>query len=134
MKIGCSQCGCHFRQEFEKTLKPPCNMWGDKGFTNLPVKYKKKLWDWVFKMPSDEISILFDTAIAWMVQGVPILERDKFVNLVPGWEKYDEMRQQDIERWWFIEQNRGNHAPDIKDYWKQTTKAPDDNENLELPN
>lgn len=86
-------------------------------------------------MPADEISILFNLGIGWMIQGVPIAEKDQFVNFVPGWTQISEARQQDIERWWTKKQLKGEATTfRIEDYWRDTTMPPIETEKLDLPN
>lgn len=85
MKIFCRVCTIHFIDEFEATIKAPCNFWGDMGMGNLDIDLKKKLWDWMFSMPTDEIGIKSGLGI-WIQMGAnPIQEEDKFENIIPGY-------------------------------------------------
>ena len=65
MKTYCKTCTIHFIDEFEKTLETPCNYWGDIGMTNIPVDVKKKLWDWIFSLPADELPMKYKIGITY---------------------------------------------------------------------
>lgn len=102
MKMACKTDGIHFPKDFKITLKPPCNFWGDMGLSNLPINYKKKLWDWMFAMPADEIGIKFKIGLAFTLQGIGIPDDKKFENLVPGYSTWDEKKQQEFQKEYYL--------------------------------
>lgn len=101
MKIFCQTDGIHFKDEFKDTLKPPCNFWGDIGMTNLPVKTKYIIWDWMFSLPADEIGLKFNVGISFSVKGIAIAEESRFENIVPDYKKLSEKEQKEFQRQYF---------------------------------
>lgn len=101
MKFYCKNDAIHFVQDFELTLKPPCNFWGDLGMSNLQIELKKKLWDWIFACPTDEIGILSNIAVSIQIEGIPIPDETKFENVVPGYKDLTEIEQQEYQRKYF---------------------------------
>jgi hypothetical protein len=98
MKVFCENCGIHFKQDFKITLLPECNFWGDLGLGNIPEVDKLKLWDWMFKFPSDEFYIKYKLGMAMTIKAVKIEDDTKWENIKPGWEKLSEKERQDYER------------------------------------
>jgi hypothetical protein len=98
MKVFCKVDGIHFPQDFERTLKPPCNYWGDMGMGNLQEDLKKKFWDWLFSMPSDEIGLKSKIGIAVDFKTVALENGDWFANTIPGYNEMSEEEQQDAQR------------------------------------
>lgn len=107
MKFHCRVDTIHFADEYEKTLKPPCNFWGDMGMGNVPNDLKKKFWDWLFSMPTDEISIVCDLGISVNFGVIPIRPLDKFVNKIEGYEFMSEQEQQEFQKVYFQMVNKG---------------------------
>ena len=107
MKFHCRVDTIHFADEYEKTLKPPCNFWGDMGMGNVPNDLKKKFWDWLFSMPSDEISIVCDLGISVEFRVGVIKPVDKFINRIEGYEYMNEHEQQDLQKRYFELYNQG---------------------------
>ena len=90
MKAFCNKCGCHFPEEFKETLKPTCNWWGDRGASNLPKEWKKKIWDWQFGINVDQLfgetGLSFQNSF-WFE--LPV-KGDTFQEQVEGWGKMTE--------------------------------------------
>lgn len=107
MKFQCRVDTIHFGDEFEKTLQPPCNFWGDMGAGNMPDDLKKKFWDWLFSMPTDEIGEKCQLGFSVMFQVTPISPYDKFVNKIDGYEFMTEQEQQDLQKQYFRMHNKG---------------------------
>ena len=107
MKIGCSVDVIHFPQDFEDTLKSPCNFWGDCGMANMSKENKKKIWDWVFSMPADEIAIMESISMIIEFKGVPFKEEDKWENRFPGYNDLTEAEQPDLQRQSSLAQPQG---------------------------
>ena len=105
MKLGCSVCGCHFPKEFEETLKPPCNFWGEIGMSNLPVDTKLEIWQWAFSLNVDEIAIKTKTSIAYSFKGIPFSENEWAVQF-PEYESLSEEDQQDFQKQFFVANNK----------------------------
>lgn len=101
VKESCKFCGVHFPQDFEKTLLPPCNFWGDRGLSNAPVEIKKKIWDWVFSCPADEIFITCNVSFVSEWFALPVPDSAKFENIVQNWNSLSEKERQDFQRSWF---------------------------------
>lgn len=106
MKAFCGVCMIHFKDEFDNTLKAPCNYWGDLGMGNLENDLKRKLWDWLFLLPSDEIGLKSGIGVAISLQGVPIEDGDKFENLIPGYKDLSEEQRKQAQRDWFNTQKK----------------------------
>lgn len=106
MKTSCRFCGIHFVDEFEKTLKPGCNYWGDKGMGNASNVFKKQCWDWVFSMPADsalgeDIMLTFDFA------ALPVTGKSMFVDMVPNWNDLTEDERKEFQRNYFKDLQKG---------------------------
>lgn len=111
MKISCDVDTIHFKGDFEDTLKTPCNFWGDMGFGNLEIHLKKKIWDWIFNCPSDEVGILAGRGIALQIGSAPIREESKFENLIPGYKEMEEEDRQKVQRIVIAAQKAGEKIP-----------------------
>ena len=110
MKIGCNNCGIHFPQDFDTTFKPPCNFWGDAGMANLDTDLKKKLWDWIFMCPSDEIFIKNRYGISFEFRGIAQSEDTQFIKVVPGYKDMTELEQQEFQRKYFKNLKQGKET------------------------
>lgn len=102
MKIFCKACGIHFPQDFDLTFISPCNYWGDLGMTNIPPVLKRKFWDWLFQMPSDELSGYGIGIGVQFLVGV-VEDYNKFENMVPEWPTMTEEQRQSFQRKYFKE-------------------------------
>ncbi len=111
MKAYCNHCGVHFINEFETTLKPICNYWGDLGLANLDVDLKKKLWDWIFLLPSDEVFIRTGVGISIAIKGVPVEKKDEFEHMVTNWSSMSEEEKQEFQRNYFKGKIPNNGMP-----------------------
>ena len=98
MKFFCTDCGVHFPKDFNKTLEPQCNFWGDRKLTNLPIKYKKMLWDWLSLMPADAIFVATKIQVNMIIKGASVESKDTFAVSVPNWEKMTEGQRQAYEK------------------------------------
>jgi hypothetical protein len=107
MKAFCKTCTLHFVDEFEVTMKPPCNYWGDLGLTNLQSDLKKKVWDWLFLMPTDEISILANLSLGISIKAVPILDEDRFEMRIPGYKDWSDDKRKRFQKLFFISKAEG---------------------------
>ena len=114
MKLYCAVDGIHFVQDFEKTLQPPCNFWGDWGMTNVPVELKRKFWDWVYQMPTDEIALTCKLAISIGFSAHVFEEQDEFKNKIEGYESMSEEEQQQAQRAFFKKAQRGTKSDILK--------------------
>lgn len=127
MKFYCTVDGVHFKQEFEKTLEPPCNLWGEMGMSNVPVALRKKLWEWYFTMPSDEIALSCKISVGLVFKIGAIEPGDEFKNKVKGYEDWTEARQQEFQKEYFKRKGRGEDV----EAWVQTLNfAPEEEEAL----
>lgn len=109
MKTFCKVCTIHFQDEFEETLKPPCNYWGDNGMSNMPAYYKKKIWDWLFSLPADEIGEKCNIGISVTYNGVPIEPSDKFENTIPGYVDLTENEKKAFQKDFFKKKLKGEN-------------------------
>lgn len=107
MKVFCEKCGIHFPEDFEETFKPPCNFWGDMGMATIPDDLKRKLWDWLCSVPSDEIAIRTNIAIGIEIRTALILEEDKFENKINGYTELSEEQKKIAQKTYFREMKRG---------------------------
>lgn len=92
MKTSCPSCGCHFGDEFDQTLKPGCDYWQACGGSGLSDESKKIVWDWIFAMPADYLSIKEQISLGCAISFNPIMPGVEFKQIVPGWDK---MREED---------------------------------------
>lgn len=98
MKVFCTNCGIHFPYDFQLTLSPLCNFWGEHGMANLPLKGKEDVWNWLFHAPADSLAVEYNLGLAIMFHAQPIDRSDTFEDNVPGWDKMTEQEKQDYER------------------------------------
>lgn len=110
MKMNCRVDGLHFPQDFEETLKPPCNLWGELGLSNLDLELKKKFWDWYFAMPADEISIKAKVVMGVQFVVSAVRKEDEWKNKVAGYEDLTEKEQQELQREYCRRRNDGEDA------------------------
>lgn len=115
MKVICSQCGCHFKNNFDDTLKMPCNYWGDKGLANLPIKDRKRLWNWIFSAGFDELMIKYNLGIEFNFKAFQILDKVKFESIVENWNELTEEGRQKFQKEYFLKY--GNELPSLKIYY-----------------
>ena len=113
MKAHCNMCGCHFPQDFKRTLEVPCNFWGDRGLGNLPADAKQEIWDWLFTMPADKINILFNLDFQVSFKATPLPKGVTFVEIVKNWNELTEEQKQDFQRNWFKERTLGMPIPPL---------------------
>lgn len=107
IKTGCNVCSIHFVDEFEKTLVSPCNYWGDMGMSNLTVDLKKKVWDWLFAMPADEVGLKSGIGLSVNLGGYPISEEHKFENIIPGYKDLDDEQRKQAQKFYFKNKRTG---------------------------
>ena len=103
MKVACTSCGCHFPEDFEDTMKPPCNYWGDLKMGNLPDDYKERLWKWEFELPADEIAIKFGLSINMVLTAKPVefREGNDWTKIFPDYNKLSIDEQKSFQREFF---------------------------------
>ena len=107
MKTGCKFCGCHFKEDFEKTLEPPCNYWGDKGMDNLPVEIKKKVWEWVFSTPAPDVKHHGKSDFIMDFKAIPEHRSTVFKDMVKNWSELTDDQRKEFQRNYFKE-GKGN--------------------------
>jgi len=112
MKTACQTCVIHFVDEFEKTLIPPCNYWGQTGMSTLPTEAKKKVWDWLFSAPADELSG-FHVGMSITYYGVPIADEERFENVIPGYSSMSEEDKKHFQKEFFRKRQQDPNAPII---------------------
>ena len=115
MKVICKNCGCHFPEDFEETLKMPCNYWGDKGLANLPIKDKKKFWKWLFTAPFDEFLVKYNISIGMELNSYFVTERVKFEDIVENWNELLEEDKKKFQREYFLKYK--DQVPSLKIYY-----------------
>lgn len=120
MKTFCVACDIHFIDEFEKTLLPPCNYWGDMGMSNLDVELKKKVWDWLFSLPADEIGIKASLGIGVEIRAVPISNEDTFEAIVPGYVDMNEEEKKKAQKVYFRMKRNNHDITNLTDRKKKT--------------
>lgn len=98
MKLLCGFCGVHFVQDFDLTLKSPCNFWGEHGLSNIDIEDKRKLWGWAFAMPSDELYIKHGVGITLDFRAVPTRKGMEFKEIFSNYEELSEEEQQQLQR------------------------------------
>lgn len=110
MKFGCGVDGVHFANEYEQTLKPPCNFWGDLGMSNMPEDLKKKFWDWLFSMPTDEIGLKSSIGIAIQISTAPIKPEDRLENKIVGYNELSDSERQMFQKEYFLRLRKGKNV------------------------
>lgn len=103
MKIFCKTCGVHFPQDFDKTLQVSCNLWGDSNMSNLDKDLKKKIWDWLFLMPADEIYIKTSGLQLVVSFGAKFIAEEKvnWPGIFSNYEEMSEEQKQEAQRAYF---------------------------------
>lgn len=97
MKIFCKQCGVHFPEDFQNTLK--CRFWKDLGGEKLDEQHKKEIWDWLFSFNRDKFSIETNIAVNFNLQLQPVQGND-FAK-IDGYVKMSEIDQRKFQKDWF---------------------------------
>lgn len=113
IKAYCKFCGCHFPQDFEDTLKAPCNFWGEHGLSNVAVEIKKEIWDWLFSAPIDKLNILHNLDMPITFNAVPVGKGMKFEDFVVNWSALNEEERQEFQRDWFRDRQMGLPMPQL---------------------
>lgn len=111
MKAYCKFCGCHFPDEFEKTLEAPCNFWGEHGLANVGKEVKKELWEWLFSAPIDKLNVLYKIDMPITFNAVPMLSGNAFEDIVVNWKELTEEEKQEFQRHWFRDRAAGKPLP-----------------------
>lgn len=101
MKVFCNSCSIHFLDDFASTNRAPCNFWGDMGMGNVDVSYKRKVWEWMFAMPADEIAVRYGISMQLSVGGKAIAEKDKIENKIPGYLTMTQEQKIEAQRQYF---------------------------------
>ncbi len=104
MKMSCNACGVHFGDEFEKTLKAPCNYWESIGMSLLSKEHKKKVWDALNILPFDEIGITYNLAVSFQLFAQPIPKGMTWDEIDPEYKKKNEKQRREFQREYFIKQ------------------------------
>lgn len=103
MKILCPTCGCHFPEEFDETLKVTCNFWGQRGASNMPIEWKKKIWDWQFSFDFDELAGATGIQLISIWELKPVEVQNTFAAQVDGWDKMTDQERRAYEKKHFKE-------------------------------
>jgi hypothetical protein len=101
MKILCKECGCHFPEEFEFTLKPECHLWDTYGLSAVSVFDKKILWDHMFGLDCDYFANTYALDIRFFMDVQPYQDANKFEKQVLVWKDMDDAQRRDYERQYF---------------------------------
>lgn len=105
MKLSCSDHGIHFPADFDVTLGEDCAFWYDRGLENLPDIQKKKLWDWMFAMPTDEIWLQSRYVLGLWVNGrkMSLAEKAKLAwhKWIKGYDRMTEAERQAAQKDYF---------------------------------
>lgn len=100
MKVFCLNCGCHFREDFEGTLK--CGFWKMKGLQNLSTKFKKRIWNWIFSSPQDELAGATGYLLEFDWRAAPKrYEENEFAKEVPNYNKWPDEKRKQFQREYF---------------------------------
>lgn len=115
MKAFCKTCGTHFPADFEITVGDDCSFWDDRGLYDLPEKYKRLIWDWLFALPVDQIfgDTKYLIGVQLMGRKASIKQRVKFAwhRIVKGYNKMTEAERQAAQKDYYQKQfNGGDHA------------------------
>lgn len=100
MKAICPDCGCHFPDEFEQSLK--CSFWHRKGLDKLPKKYKKVVWDWLFSLPCDELADKGHFALSVQLFGYPY-KGNQWSEKIEGYDNWTEEERRKYQKLYFLE-------------------------------
>ena len=102
MKIFCKSCGCHFRDEFERTLRKTCSFWYGVNLEGLPKKYKKRVWDWFFSLHSDEIADKTGYLIELVWRGSnKKYKGNEFEATIPGYKDWPDKKRRAFQKDYF---------------------------------
>ena len=98
MKIGCRQHGVHFPHEFNITCRKDCPFWADHGMAKLPTTYKRKVWDWLFALNSDELFLATGYEMALQFYGRRANMKYLWSNIKKGYAKLSEKQRQAYQK------------------------------------
>lgn len=101
MKTFCSFHGAHFSNEFKNTLHWRCPLWKEKGLKNMPNKYKKKIWDWSFALPIDEIGLKTGFILRIGFEGNKAVNKsdiDWFMKNIPGYKNLSDKDKREFQK------------------------------------
>ncbi len=119
----CPTHGCHFKQEFDETLKPGCSYWESYKIPQLSDESKKLVWDWLFTIPADQILIKDNVQMASAIQFAPATQSILFKDFVPGWGKMREEEQQLFEKEYFKNPDAMSHLIEVSKKPKTVKKV-----------
>lgn len=111
IKAYCKFCGIHFPDDFEKTLLPPCNFWGEHGLSNIDKDIKKEVWEWLFSAPIDKLNVLYKMDMPITFNANPMVSGGGFEDIVVNWKEMNEEEQQEFQRNWFKDRLAGKPMP-----------------------
>lgn len=111
MKIFCNQCAIHFKGDFKETLKAPCNFWGDLGLSNIEATDKKRLWDWLCELPSDEFAIKYGIGLGFKLSSQVVNLKESWDKIYPNYNNLSEKQKQDLQKKHFKAHMQGSKKP-----------------------
>jgi len=103
MKVMCQKCGCHFEEEFNKTVR--CGYWEVLGLQDLSKKNKEAVWKWLFSLPQDRIYgedgieigfSMFGRKPEGMIKG-----ENQFKKLIPEYKGWSEEQRKKFQKDYF---------------------------------
>lgn len=106
MKNYCKQHGCHFPEDFNKSLK--CDYWDSMGLKGLDKNLKRMLWLWVFEAPFDLIYGKSSYAIEFGFRGKLVdsgLNGEKWEEVSPGYNGISETKKKELQREFYIQKD-----------------------------
>ena len=115
-KAMCKTCGSHFPEEFEVTVGDHCTFWEQHGFPkDFPKEYKRKIWDWYFELPVDEIAHREHVAVRIAFDAVEFAQ-DDFGAHIQNWLKLSEKERHQFQDDMFKHRN-GLSEKTVADMW-----------------
>lgn len=114
MKIVCRVCVVHFADEFEDTLKAPCNFWGDIGLSNISNEDKKKFWDWSLTTIADEFFVKYNLRLNHQCFFDIPTDEEKVENSIPNYKTMSEEEKKQAQKEYFKEKIKREQQANIK--------------------
>lgn len=100
MKIFCAKHEIHFSEDFPKAKN--CPLWEGYGMTELSEDLKKKVWDWMFTMPQDEIFLKTGYGIQFQMSLVYVGKSENvFAKHIKGYKDWPDKKRKRFQKAYF---------------------------------
>lgn len=113
LKTLCVAHGAHFKEDFHKSLR--CGYWKQLGLEKVALKYRRQIWDFMFKLPFDAVGLEHKIALVLQIYGTPIPPAIDWESVRPGYNKLTEGQRKDFQRR-YCKKQLDEQAKEIRSY------------------